>query len=254
MGKSLKLSGIIIVIILLGFGFVVGETLTELKNEIASIEGYNDTDLQAKIAELEADLSAVEPNDNTELLTRITQLETALSAIKTNDNTVMFDASGNYVEPYELTQLLINKYFADYIDVTNVSGFVGGYMSINSMSSELSNEEILARIVLILKEISNYNQYLTTEPSFVIVYTYTVGDITYDINIYIPSPVLAYVDFTLDDILNNNLGIINQSAISNPSIGELTDLSFNTVLANELFDRYFSNKTFGDNLLTPSNN
>ncbi|QVK16755.1 hypothetical protein KHQ81_07465 [Mycoplasmatota bacterium] len=187
-------------LILLGSGFVVGETLTGLKRDIASNENYdedallekvskliddlesdegtNDSELQAEITELETALNALKSQDNSQLQAKITELETALNALESQDNselqakiteltnrinalensstsnfTIMVDGSGNYLRFEEVARLLVN------VSTNDLGCFDQGDIWMSSLSSGLSNEEILVRMTLMFKELSNYNQY-----------------------------------------------------------------------------------------------
>ncbi|QVK17376.1 hypothetical protein KHQ81_11015 [Mycoplasmatota bacterium] len=282
MGKLLKLSGIIVVIVLLAFGFVVGETLVKLNSKVSAIEDNDNTELLAKITELETALEAVETTDNTELLAKIAELETALEAVETIDNTelldkiaqleaevtvlkgantdaanftIMLDQSGKYLSFEELVRSFANKYFTGYIIEDNImADSTFGDISFYSTSSDLSNEIILARIYMLLQELSQYDQYLMNQSNINIHYSYDIDDKYYNITISIPSPILAHADFTLDDVINGTFGISNNSDVYNNTADELTPMPFDTVLLKELYDGYISNNTFGNNILIPLSN
>ena len=151
-----KLNGILLLVIVLSISLMgcnsTSKDLTE-KEILESVEKYCKTDIISQ--ELVCDTSEVKDE----------RVLAVLSAYE--DTTVypsyMLDSDGNYVSMEDLGGLLKDKYFGSSVNQYDIFTKKGGVTTMRFVAdygTEHNQNEIFAKLVLILEELSNYNYYI----------------------------------------------------------------------------------------------
>lgn len=162
--------------------------LVALQTLIDNIQGYNDSDLLLQISDIEDRLDELDltilqleeilvnievieglngqkeyyiPNDI--LLTPQTMSANVMGIEVLGDElnkdkapSYVLDANGNYLQYQTVVHRLLNKYYGAYTLYDAKLGFQVGF----SIDVTLSKEEFVARSILLIEEISNYDFYI----------------------------------------------------------------------------------------------
>jgi hypothetical protein len=122
---------------------------------------------------------------------------------KTKAPSYVLDENGEYIPFSEVARLLVLKYFNDKATVYNTS--VGGSIMIEMTTENITKEEYLSRLVLLVEELSHYDWYIIGGSEL---YITTVIDGSIYINIPIQTMRSTFITFT-PEILIKGLYEIN---------------------------------------------
>ena len=214
-------------------------------------------DIEAKIALLEARLNGLVTVKglNGQVLYYENEIKTLKLGLETLYNTFnptlaptyMYDINGDYINFSNLSVLIKNKYFSDVAQNYEQDRYEMTPFAIMHFYFEDSNiafNDIIARIIIIVEEITNYEYYTLSSNGLKIDIVYSDGNYTHQIYFTIPTVVLINDMFTLnfDSIIGNQF----ESYFITPESYDIIDydqvkIYYDNYKLNNTFDGYVLN-------------
>jgi len=227
--------------------------IENLQTAIDEISEFDDTDLLGKTASLEAQVTLLNSLIAT-LQSKITLLENSSGGSSIE---VLYDSNGEYMDTLNLMSNLCMKYFDTDDNLKCMVNLNMGIIGI-SYSNEIytfTEDEVIARMMMIFKELSYYPQYLSYIENIEIRFSTPNGEYYNSIITTLPSLYILSGNVTYEDVLPSSRWILNE-AESYKFVGEelvCNQIIFSNENIESIINNFISNNTFGENLLTPSN-
>ena len=189
-----------------------------LQNEVNSLE----SEIQAQIDALELQIALLQERiDNLVSVeglngqtiwyeSQIQMLSETIDTLESSfDDTkapsYMVDENGDYIELEDLAYMLKEKYYNKYRHGSDVFKMGDQLYLRYHFTSDMTQDEVFARTVLLIEEMQNYEFYVLSCTELVIhIYNYDDNSEDHQIKIYIPLTVLIndMFDLTLESIYN----------------------------------------------------
>lgn len=222
-----------------------------IQNKLDAIEEYDDSSLEARVTELETLVQ--------DLTTLLSTLQNNINSLESNGSTtpqLYLNSQGQYLDFSEIANELCVKYL-DYDD--EFSGCNSGWgpeykaLSVFTLSNSFSTEEILARMVLLIEEFSQYKQYFSFFETMELTFTYGVAEDSYRYTVTFPTTYITSGLFKPQDILPGGLWTNNRCVFEEFSDFGVTTtaLPINTELFEQTYNTFVTNNTFGNDILIP---
>lgn len=240
-----------------------------LQAQIDAIEDYNDTELWGAIDEIELSILALqeridnlvvtkglngqtsiyenqsvytaENNPLTRLSTSLTQLKDTFDKNKTAPAYIV-DIDGTYVSFRELGYRLKTKYFGNSSVHGEEMFDIGSKALIKIFfTSDMSNEEVLARSILFIEELRLYEFYILSCPELELrIYRQDSYDHKVIVNIPLVVMINDYFDITPDGIISGDYEM-SLFVTDNGLNQSLTEQYYNSFVNNNTFEGYVLN-------------
>ena len=146
---------------------------------------------------------------------------------KANSPSYVLDINEEYIPFIDVANLLVDKYYG--ANVTVNSATIGATTEIILDSVPFTQEEYIARTVLLVEELSNYDFYIISSSQLVI---QTQFGSTARITIPIATLRSSFITMNADIIINGTYEI------------RKTGLNYDSVLVKDLYNQYVASETY----------